>query len=39
MEPDLLAFAAELGIAADDELLPDATRVPLSGDSAFPSSP
>ena len=29
-EPDLLAFAAELGIEPDDELLPEAMRVPLS---------
>ena len=31
MEPDLLAFASELGIDPDDELLPEAMRVPLSG--------
>ena len=31
MEPDLLAYAAELGIERNDELLPAATDVPLSG--------
>jgi|EP01047_Picozoa_sp_COSAG01_P042831 hypothetical protein len=29
--PDLLEFAQQLGIDLDDELLPEALRVPLTG--------